>query len=155
MDKSTIEYDAARKRIFDLLKENKITQREFAEKLQLPPQTITDWKKGKSNSFAGQYGRIAPILHTTTVWLAFGNGTKHIPEEFREEILQQQREDSWSHIIRMDLEFVIDNIPDEKLNYTLVELLKKLVQVNSEDWDLLDGIMSVMIAKGKHSSDVK
>ena len=55
----------------------------------------------------------------------------------------------------MDLEFVIDNIPDEKLNYTLVELLKKLVQVNSEDWDLLDGIMSVMIAKGKHSSDVK
>lgn len=155
MDKASMQYDVARKRIFDLLKEQEITQKEFAEKLHIPAQTITDWKKGKSNSFAGQYGKIAPILHTTASWLAFGEGIKYVPDEFREEILQQEREKSRASHIRTDLRLAIDRIPDSSLNGLTVHLFEMLMQISYEDMDLLEGIMRVIIAKRERISKVR
>lgn len=65
-----------RDRIFARLKELNYTQREFAEKLQISPQTITDWKKGKSFSFSGMSLAIAEALDTTVEYLLTGNGPK-------------------------------------------------------------------------------
>lgn len=155
MDKSTMEYDAVRKRIFELLRENKITQKEFAEKLQLPPQTITDWKKGKSNSFSGQYGRIAPILHTTTGWLAFGIGRKYIPDESREEILQQERENLLPSLHRSSLVITIDSLSDDKLDNLSGELIEMLTELSLEDMNLLKGIVRLMIAREKPSGEFR
>lgn len=150
MDKASIQYDVARKRIFDLLKEQKITQKEFAEKLHIPAQTITDWKKGKSNSFAGQYGQIAPILHTTASWLAFGEGIKYVPDEFREEILEQERIKSKPALIRSSLEMAIDLLPDDKLDLLSVELIEMLTKISPEDMELLKDLIRVMIARREH-----
>lgn len=77
MDELTDKYNAIKCRIFDALKESGITQKQFAEALEVSSQTITDWKKGKSNSFAGKVGKISEVLHTTPSWILFGEGEKY------------------------------------------------------------------------------
>ena len=56
--KFDMSYDSVRERIFVLLKEQKLTQKELAERLEISPQTVTDWKKKKSNSFMEMLGNI-------------------------------------------------------------------------------------------------
>lgn len=155
MDKVSIQYDAIRKRIFDLLNEQKITQKEFAEKLQIPAQTITDWKKGKSNSFTGKYNEIALILQTTPTWLAFGDGIKYLPEKQRAEILNPINDGAELRLIRSALSYTIDHIPDDKLNRQMIPLIELLAKMSSEDCSLLEGIMRVMINRREQSSDGK
>lgn len=76
--KLDMEYDSIRDRIFVLLKERKLTQKELAEKLNVSPQTITDWKKKKSNSFMGMLGKLSHSLQTTPTWLYSGTGQKYM-----------------------------------------------------------------------------
>lgn len=59
---NTITNDTIRDRIFNLLDERNIPQNEFAEKLGISPQTVTDWKKGKSRSFSKMISEISRIL---------------------------------------------------------------------------------------------
>lgn len=66
-------YDAFCGRLFSLLKEKQITQKEFAKKLDVSPQTVTDWKKGKSHSFLDYTEAIVKILGTTSDWLLLGH----------------------------------------------------------------------------------
>lgn len=83
MDKKTKIYDETRNRIFALIEEQKISQKEFADRLQVSSQTITDWKKGKSNSFMRNLDPIAQILQTTPIWLFYGTGEKFLSNEQR------------------------------------------------------------------------
>lgn len=89
MGKNANEYAAIRNRIFQLLDEQKISQKEFANMIHVSPQTITDWKKGKSQSFASILEPIAKALSTTPVWLFTGTGDKQV---------------SWDEIERKDNE---------------------------------------------------
>lgn len=91
MDEYTKIIEGMRTRIFSLMKELNISQKELAEKIQVSPQTITDWKKGKSNSFSTKLSVLAPALQTTPAWLYWGKGTKYLPDEEREIILQQEK----------------------------------------------------------------
>ena len=155
MDNLAVMYDEIRTRIFDLLKEQNISQKEFAEMLHTPAQTITDWKKGKSNSFVRNLSPIADILHTTTSWLFFGEGIKYVPDEQREEILQHEREKSRAGLIRTELNMAIERIPDDNLNEFIVHLFEMLMQISNEDLDLLEGIMRVMIARKERNQNEK
>lgn len=155
MDEIANMLEGMRTRIFDLLKEQKVSQKELAEKLQILPQTITDWKKGNSNSFTRYKDQIAEMLHTTSKWLFTGEGIKYVPDECREKILEQEREKTWTSLIRTDLQLVIDRIPDEKLNTRMLQLFEKLIEISPEDMDLLDGIMRVIIARREHLSGKK
>lgn len=92
MDVFHKEYDAMRDRIFDLLEEQKISQRDFAQMIQVSPQTITDWKKGKSHSFSNKVSVIARVLHTTPGFLSFGKGLKYMTDERRNELEEQAAE---------------------------------------------------------------
>lgn len=92
MDNLDKEFDAMRDRIFSLLKEQKITQKDFAQAIQVSPQTITDWKKGKSHSFSTMLSVIAPALHTSPAWIYFGEGNKFLSDEKRLELESQERE---------------------------------------------------------------
>ena len=85
MCKLDMEYDSMRDRIFVLLKERKLTQKELAEKLNVSPQTITDWKKKKSNSFMGMLGKLSSALQTTPTWLYSGTGQKYMTDQERAE----------------------------------------------------------------------
>lgn len=81
LDKTDKEVEAMRARIFVLLKECKISQKDFAQVIGVSPQTVTDWKKKKSNSFLGMISSISDVLQTTPVWLLFGIGHKHMSDE--------------------------------------------------------------------------
>ena len=74
-----------RDRIFTLLKERRISQKELARRIQVSPQTITDWKKGNSPSFASMIGTLSIALNTTPGWLSSGQGQKDMSEVQREE----------------------------------------------------------------------
>lgn len=80
MDKQPKIYDETRKRIFALVEEQRISQKELADRLQVSSQTITDWKKGKSNSFMRCLDPIAQILQTTPTWLFDGTGVKFLSD---------------------------------------------------------------------------
>ena len=51
--------------ITQLLVLKNISQREFSRLLGVHPQTITDWKKGKSDSFHKRLPEIADILNVS------------------------------------------------------------------------------------------
>ncbi|WP_312942959.1 helix-turn-helix transcriptional regulator [Oscillibacter sp.] len=63
-------------RIFDLLSDLDIEQKSFAKSIGVIPQTITDWKNGKSKSYTKYIPQIAEILNTTTEYLLTGEGPK-------------------------------------------------------------------------------
>lgn len=93
-------------RIFLLLAEMSMEQKEFAKKIGVIPQTITDWKNGKSKSYTKYLPQIADALGTTTEYLLTGTGPKkktstsvdpkhHIPDEETLKLLEllETRED--------------------------------------------------------------
>lgn len=77
-------------RIFELLDSLPITQKEFANAISVSPQTITDWKKGKSQSYLHKLPVIAGALGTTPEWLFTGRGNKSLLNE-RNEMLEEMR----------------------------------------------------------------
>lgn len=60
-------------RIFDLLKQQKMDQKKFAEKIGVRPQAITEWKKGVTSSYTKRLPKIAEVLNTTVEYLLSGN----------------------------------------------------------------------------------
>lgn len=78
------EWNAIRDRIFQLLESEPISQKEFAKIVEVSPQTITDWKKGKSRSYMQKLPIIAYALRSTTEWLFLGRGPKSQLEKTRE-----------------------------------------------------------------------
>lgn len=76
MDDLSNLYDPVRERIFQKIEETEISQKELANSLGISPQTITDWKNGKSNSFAKKLHLIAPVLGVTVLWLLSGTESK-------------------------------------------------------------------------------
>lgn len=81
MGKLDSEYNAIRDRIFDLMKARGMSQKDFARAINVSPQTITDWKNGKSHSFAGMMSVIPPALETTAGWLLAGKGEVFFSKE--------------------------------------------------------------------------
>jgi len=73
-------YIGVRARIFDLLESQAIQQKDFADAVGVSVSTITDWKKGRSFSFAKKLDVIAQALGTTEEWLLTGN-IKQKPED--------------------------------------------------------------------------
>lgn len=92
MAKTDNDYIAIRNRIFDLLKESKMPQNEFAKIIQVSPQTITDWKKGKSNSFSTMLSTISSALNTTPGWLFSGEGLKYQTDKDKHDQSKSQLE---------------------------------------------------------------
>ena len=98
-------YDETRKQLFKLINERGLSQKEFADKLGISSQTITDWKSGKSNSFMQKLEQISQVLHTTPGWLVSGSGTKDFSDEQREEWIHQdiQRNELWEKQIQEEI----------------------------------------------------
>ena len=56
-------------RIFNLLSEKKISQKTFAEAIGEAPQTVSDWKKGRNNSYKNHIDKIASFLDVSVDYL--------------------------------------------------------------------------------------
>lgn len=79
MDNINNLYIPVRERIFALLASKSISQRDFAQTIDVNPQTLTDWKKGKSFSFMKKLTAIAEALGTSEIWLLTGKHTAQNP----------------------------------------------------------------------------
>ena len=53
-------------RIFDLLDKKGIEQKAFAKEVGVSPSIVSNWRKGKSNSYNDHLVKIAQVLGTTT-----------------------------------------------------------------------------------------
>ena len=67
----------SQERIFTLLAESGMEQKDFAAKVGIIPQTVTDWKNRKSKSYTKYLPQIADALNTTTEYLLTGKGPKY------------------------------------------------------------------------------
>ena len=130
MDRNTNEYIAIRNRIFQLLHEQKISQKEFAKMIRVSPQTITDWKKGKSQSFSSMLGTIAKALGTSPVWIFAGTGDKEV---------------SWDEIQKKDDERaqLMAAITEQRWEDTKKELIAVVQEaIKRNDWTVFNFVSS-------------
>ena len=64
-------------RIFELLDEAHMEQKQFASILGTTDKTVSAWRTGRSKSYTKYISRIADALGTTTEYLLTGNGPKY------------------------------------------------------------------------------
>ena len=64
-------------RIFELLDEAHMEQKQFASILGTTDKTVSAWRTGRSKSYTKYISRIAEALGTTTEYLLTGNGPKY------------------------------------------------------------------------------
>ena len=69
-------------RIFKLMKENKITFKEFAKACSLSPGNITDWKTGRSNPSLEALRKISKTYNVQLEWLTGDSKYRTKEEEF-------------------------------------------------------------------------
>ena len=62
-------------RMFLLLKERGMEQKEFAALLGIKPQTVSTWRTRKTSSYTKYLARIAEVLHVSVEYLVNGDST--------------------------------------------------------------------------------
>ena len=76
-----------RDRIFDLLDRQKIEQKTFAAEIGVKESAVTDWGRGKSNSYNRHLVQIAQALGTTSEYLLTGK-TQSSPSQQGDRLLE-------------------------------------------------------------------
>lgn len=71
-------------RIFKLVKENKMTAKDFAKTCSLSPGNITDWKKGRSKPSVDALRKIARKYKVQLEWLTGDTKYRTKEEEFKQ-----------------------------------------------------------------------
>lgn len=84
MDNLNNRYVTVQERIFTLLKEKSIQQKDFAKVIGVHEGTLSKWKKGKNISFVKQLDIIAEALGTTEEWLLYGGEGSPPPRRKKE-----------------------------------------------------------------------
>ena len=56
-------------RILELVEQRGLSQKQFAQQLNIRPQAITEWKKGTTSSYLQRIQQIAEILGTSVDYL--------------------------------------------------------------------------------------
>lgn len=71
----------ARDRIFELLDAQKIEQKSFAAKVGVSEVIVTNWRKGRSQSYKSHIVQIAKVLGTTSEYLLTGKTQSSPPQK--------------------------------------------------------------------------
>lgn len=125
-------------RIFTLMKELGISQKELARKILVSPQTITDWKKGKSTSFTSKLPELSIALQTTPTWIWFGEGYKHLSAE--EQAVMDRQE-------QIDAENLLKGIPgmsDQEVQKELRSAFRAMAQRKKKTFRTEDGMADLV-----------
>jgi len=64
-------------RIFLLLDEAGMEQKQFAKQVGVAPSKVTEWKKGRAKSFTKYLPQIANVLNSNVQWILTGTGERH------------------------------------------------------------------------------
>lgn len=109
-------------RIFQLIKENNMTAKEFAEKVGVSSGNITDWKTGRAKPSVESLQKIAKYANVQLKWLTGDSNFKTIEEEFLNHITTQNKILILKTIDRYHSEYVIPCSLKEKDIDFLVDL---------------------------------
>lgn len=71
-------------RIFRLIKETKLTAKDFAKKAKFAPNSITDWKTGRANPSVDALRKISKAYNIQLEWLTGDTKYRTKEEEFNE-----------------------------------------------------------------------
>lgn len=71
-------------RIFKLIKENKTTAKDFAQKAKIAPNSFTDWKTGRSEPSIKALRKISKKYNVQLEWLTGDTKYRTKEEEFNE-----------------------------------------------------------------------
>lgn len=71
-------------RIFKIIKEKKITAKEFAEEIGASQGNITDWKTGRANPSVDALRKISKVYNVQLEWLTGDTKYRTKEEEFNE-----------------------------------------------------------------------
>ena len=74
--------DITLNRIFKIIKENKLTSKEFAKSCSLSPGNVTDWKTGRSKPSVIALRKIAKTYKVQLEWLTGDSKYRTKEEEF-------------------------------------------------------------------------
>lgn len=80
-------------KIFILLDEKKITQKEFSETTGISQSTISDWKRKKTNPSADKLLKICEVLHITPYELLAEEGMESSDHQIHYNIALNKEED--------------------------------------------------------------
>jgi len=83
-------------RIFDLIKERKMTQKEFSEKTGIAESTISDWKKKRTNPVSDKILIISEVLGISPEELL--SGAENVGSRSRENqkyVITKGTEEGW------------------------------------------------------------
>lgn len=71
--------DEIAQRIFEAMKNKGMNQKQLASKIKAIPQTITDWKTGKTTSYTDYMASLSVVLDVSIDYLM--TGRKEVPAE--------------------------------------------------------------------------
>lgn len=71
-----------RDRIFGIMKSKRIRQKDLANNLGIEADTVSSWKRGKSDSFTSYLAKIAAAIGTTSEYLTTGNELYRYPGSY-------------------------------------------------------------------------
>ena len=109
-------------RIFELLRERKMSQKEFARKTGIAESTISDWKKKQTNPVSDKILIICEVLGVTPYDLL--SGAEHTGERSRENTTYVIDKDTELGILVESYQNLDGNMQKKLLGY--MEALKEL-----------------------------
>lgn len=120
-------------RIFKLLKEQNMSQNDFAKRVGLAGSTISDWKTKKTNPSADKIMTICEVLNVTPEQLLTGNG---IDEDYVEN--KPGGAKSKIEISKADIRIIQDihglKEAQRKRLMKYMEALKQIEELEGEDY---------------------
>ena len=125
-------YDDMKSRIFDLLNKRGMSQKELALKINVTPQTITDWKKGKSCSFASMLDKLSAALETTPSWIFLGQGIEYMPNEER----QKREKEHFIAAHEYESLYLKKILADPKISEREKEFIELFMKLTPEQQDM-------------------
>lgn len=101
-----------RERIFAVLDELNMEQKELARLLEIPADTVSAWRRKKSASYTKYLPQIAEALGTTTDYLLYGQKENTVPQEGDGLSAKDQRLLKWFRSLPPEKQRAILNLGD-------------------------------------------
>lgn len=120
-------------RIFELIKENKLTAKEFANKVGVSQGNVTDWKTGRAKPSIESLQKIAKCTGVQLKWLTGNSEFKTEQEEFDNYNCNQNKILILKTIERFYYEYVIPCTLKEKDIDFIVNTLSDVTPKNAKE----------------------
>ena len=117
-------------RLKELRKAEKLTQREFADKLGIKRSTISNYDIGRSEPSKSVISLICRTFSVSETWLRTGEGSMYT--EDREE--------------KRVVAFMSDALSSEPKDFRK-RFISTLAELNSDEWSLLEKVVKIFAAK--------